>query len=187
MEVLDVLSFAGKADVYQWEEEDDNLTSKLYWRQTFCRETQELSVSISAPESIYIEWMVIFFQALRKHCICNGYFNPEVAMMICDNQECKLWMHEECLIDDILTKTYERLVEDGSEEADANGGARPAAKKGKSGRKIWKGKFDAKFHTDDSADGSHTTVTITDLRSNSKGPKTWTERVPCLKCGSLLD
>lgn len=47
MEVLDVLSFAGKADVYQWEEEDDNLTSKLYWRQTFNRETQELSVSNS--------------------------------------------------------------------------------------------------------------------------------------------
>jgi hypothetical protein len=45
MEVLDVLSFAGKADVMQWEEQDDNLTSKLYWRQTFCRETQELSVS----------------------------------------------------------------------------------------------------------------------------------------------
>jgi hypothetical protein len=44
MEVLDVLSFAGKADVVQWEEEDDNIQSKLYWRQTFCRETQELSV-----------------------------------------------------------------------------------------------------------------------------------------------
>ncbi|KAF4631529.1 hypothetical protein G7Y89_g6613 [Cudoniella acicularis] len=47
MEVLDVLSFAGKADVIQWMEEDDNIQSKLYWRQTFCRETQELSVSIS--------------------------------------------------------------------------------------------------------------------------------------------
>jgi len=45
MEVLDVLSFAGKAEVYHWEEEDDNLQHKLYWRQTFCRETQELSVS----------------------------------------------------------------------------------------------------------------------------------------------
>jgi hypothetical protein len=45
MEVLDVLSFAGKADVVQWDEVDDNLTSKLYWRQTFNRETQELSVS----------------------------------------------------------------------------------------------------------------------------------------------
>jgi hypothetical protein len=47
MEVLDVLSFAGKADVFQWDEEDDNLQHKLYWRQTFCRETQELSVSIT--------------------------------------------------------------------------------------------------------------------------------------------
>lgn len=45
MEVLDVLSFAGKADVMHWEEEDDSIHSKIYWRQTFCRETQELSVS----------------------------------------------------------------------------------------------------------------------------------------------
>lgn len=46
MEVLDVLSFAGKADVFHWEEEDDQLQSKLYWRQTLCRETKELSVSL---------------------------------------------------------------------------------------------------------------------------------------------
>jgi hypothetical protein len=45
MEVLDVLSFAGKADVFHWLEEDDNVPSKIYWRQTYCRETQELSVS----------------------------------------------------------------------------------------------------------------------------------------------
>jgi hypothetical protein len=107
-------------------------------------------------------------------------------MMICDNEDCKLWMHEECLIDDILTRTYERLVEDGSEDADANGVAKPVAKKGK-GRKIWKGKFDAKFNTEDTPDGSRTTVTITDLREKPKSPKSWTERVACLKCGSLLD
>ena len=47
MEVLDVLSFAGKADVFQWNEEDDNLVHKLYWRQTLNRETQELSVSMT--------------------------------------------------------------------------------------------------------------------------------------------
>ena len=47
MEVLDVLSFAGKAEVFHWLEEDDNLQHKLYWRQTFCRETQELSVSVA--------------------------------------------------------------------------------------------------------------------------------------------
>jgi len=49
MEVLDVLSFAGKAEVEQWTEEGtgDELPKALYWRQTFCRETQRLSVSIS--------------------------------------------------------------------------------------------------------------------------------------------
>lgn len=45
MEVLDVLSFAGKADISQYLEEDDAISTKLYWRQTFCRQTQELSVS----------------------------------------------------------------------------------------------------------------------------------------------
>ncbi len=50
MEVLDVLSFAGKADVPQWFEEDDNLQSKLYWRQTYNRTTQALSVSVCQTE-----------------------------------------------------------------------------------------------------------------------------------------
>jgi hypothetical protein len=50
MEVLDVLSFAGKADVFHWLEEDDNLQHKLYWRQTFNRETSALSVSASSPQ-----------------------------------------------------------------------------------------------------------------------------------------
>lgn len=46
MEVLDVLTFAGKADVQHWPEEDDNLQSKLYWRQTYNRNTGELSVRV---------------------------------------------------------------------------------------------------------------------------------------------
>lgn len=44
MEVLDVLTFAGKAEVYHWDEQDDNVGSQLYWRQSYCRETLELSV-----------------------------------------------------------------------------------------------------------------------------------------------
>lgn len=57
MDVLDVLSFAGKAEVNQWLEEDDNLQYKLYWRQTFCRETQALSVNLSA-------WIYLCFQLI---------------------------------------------------------------------------------------------------------------------------
>lgn len=54
MEVLDVLTFAGKADVFQWDEEDDNLQHKLYWRQTINRETQELSVCIVFSSAQYL-------------------------------------------------------------------------------------------------------------------------------------
>ena len=50
MEVLDVLSFAGKADVFHWLEEDDNLQHKLYWRQTFNRKTNALSVGAPLPQ-----------------------------------------------------------------------------------------------------------------------------------------
>jgi hypothetical protein len=107
-------------------------------------------------------------------------------MMMCDNEECKVWMHEECLIDDILTKTYEKVVEECSEEADTHVAVKPTSKKGKSERRRWKGKLNAKFYTDDTADSSNTRVTITHRRSNSKGPKTWIERVACLKCGSLF-
>jgi hypothetical protein len=51
LEVLDVLSFAGKADVQQWDEDKDGdqIRSQLYWRQTFSRETHALSVSLSLP------------------------------------------------------------------------------------------------------------------------------------------
>jgi hypothetical protein len=55
MQVLNVLSFAGKADVRQWDEEDDNLTSKLYWRQTFCIQTETLSVSFSPLMRSHVE------------------------------------------------------------------------------------------------------------------------------------
>lgn len=50
LDILDVLSFAGKADVIEWDEQSDGsefMGRNLYWRQTFCRETQALSVSIT--------------------------------------------------------------------------------------------------------------------------------------------
>jgi hypothetical protein len=106
-------------------------------------------------------------------------------MMICDNEDCKLWLHQECLIDDILTKTYERLVKDSEEAPDTNGIARTNGKKGKSSRKIWKGLFEAKFT--DSGEAEHTEVIITDLRNKTNGAKIWTERVACLKCGTVLE
>ena len=46
MDVLDVLSFAGKAEVTHWlEEDDEDPLTTLYWRQTLNRHTGQLSVS----------------------------------------------------------------------------------------------------------------------------------------------
>ncbi|TVY87290.1 hypothetical protein LAWI1_G005103 [Lachnellula willkommii] len=161
MEVLDVLSFAGKAEVVEWREEDDNIQSKLYWRQTFCRETQELS-------------------KIREHCVCKGHFNPEVSMFICDNPSCKIWLHKACLINDILKKTYTKLV---GTEPETNGIAKPNGKAGKvSKSKPFDGKFSAKIK--DQGDGPPT-IFIKDLRSGQK-LREWEESIPCPKCNAVL-
>ncbi|KAG9246669.1 hypothetical protein BJ878DRAFT_416463 [Calycina marina] len=157
MEVLDVLSFAGKADVYHWQEEDDQLHSKLYWRQTLNRATKELS-------------------SIREHCICRGHFNPEVVMEICDNPKCRIWLHDDCIIDSVLRKAWQKNVEQIGEEA--NGSQRR-----KTNIRPWKNKLTGKVKTEN----GHTTVTITDVRKDGKKRAPWDEKIECLKCGEVMD
>jgi hypothetical protein len=182
MEVLDVLTFAGKADVFHWLEEDDDLQSKLFWRQTFSRETHELSVSFVSTIYLCRSIWLIIMQKIREHCVCGGHFNPDIPMDICENPDCKVWLHEQCIIDDVLEKTYAK--ENGtSTEAETNGDSlKTSGKKGKTGSKPWTSKFTAKVNGDDQPP----TITITDLRSESEGPKSWTEAVECLKCKTPL-
>ena len=106
-------------------------------------------------------------------------------MDICENPSCKVWLHEQCIIDDALIKTYKRLVEDtSSAEPDTNGaGSKTNGKKVKPSRKLWEGKFTAQLNP--AGDSEPTTVTITDLRPDGQG--TWSERIPCPKCGSWLE
>lgn len=161
MEVLDVLSFAGKADVNQWGEEDDNIPSKLYWRQTYCRETQDLS-------------------KIREHCICKGHFNPDTPMFICDNPTCQIWLHKACLMDDILKKSYKRIV---SDESETNGTARPANGKGRPNKnKPYEGKFSARIKD---SDEEAPAIIIKDVRPG-QGQREWEEEIPCPKCGTVL-
>lgn len=104
-------------------------------------------------------------------------------MEICENPDCKVWLHEQCVIDDALTKTHKRLVEDNSSvEPDADG-TKMSGKKPKIGHKVWGGIFVGKLNPAD--DSGPTTMTITDLRSDGQG--TWTERIPCPACGTLLE
>lgn len=106
-------------------------------------------------------------------------------MDICENPSCKVWLHEQCIIDDALTKAYKRIIEDNSSaEPDTNGVAlKTNGKKAKPGRKVWEGKFKGKLIP--ASDKEPTTISITDLRATGQG--TWTERIPCPKCGTLLE
>jgi chloramphenicol 3-O-phosphotransferase len=57
MEILDVTSFAGKASVEHWLEDDvedgkEDVQMDLYWRQTFDHRTLQLSVSLENRHSL---------------------------------------------------------------------------------------------------------------------------------------
>jgi hypothetical protein len=104
-------------------------------------------------------------------------------MFICDNSSCKVWLHKECLIEDILAKTYSRLVEGetGTPDAKTNGIARTNGKKSK-GKNRYKGLFTAKIKEEGEAQPK---AVVTDLRLGAD-PKTWEEPIKCPKCSTEL-
>ncbi|KFY31319.1 hypothetical protein V493_01209 [Pseudogymnoascus sp. VKM F-4281 (FW-2241)] len=98
LDVEDVTSIAGHATVAQWfEEDDDKVQEGLYWRQTFHVITGNLS-------------------DIRRHCVCEKFYNPDVVLVACPNEKCETWMHEECIVNDALTKAYNALPADPEEE-----------------------------------------------------------------------
>jgi hypothetical protein len=115
--------------------------------------------------------------------VCKGHFNPEVSMYICDNEDCKLWLHPECLVEDVLNKTYRRLVmkEDPDTKELTNGVARSNNQKAK-GKPLYKGFFSATIpgHGEEPP-----RINIKDLRAGAN-PKTWNESICCPKCRTTL-
>ncbi|KAG4426949.1 hypothetical protein IFR05_017568, partial [Cadophora sp. M221] len=106
---------------------------------------------------------------LRMHCLCDGYLNPDDTMYICDNRNCKVYFHENHLIDDCLAKTYERVV-----STDVALGVAKST--------LYKGILEATIQED-----THGTprIVITDLRPGAD-PKTWMELILCPKCDCPL-
>jgi hypothetical protein len=120
-------------------------------------------------------------QRIREHCVCRGHFNPEVPMEICENPACKIWLHEECIIDDVLTTTYNKLAcavkaEKNGTELKTNGQVKKL--------QPWKGKFKATIKPPRN-EKERTTIQIIDMRPKGKG--TWSERIPCTHCRTLLE
>ncbi|KFZ24926.1 hypothetical protein V502_00603 [Pseudogymnoascus sp. VKM F-4520 (FW-2644)] len=104
LDVLDVTSMAGHAPVAQWfEDDDDNTQDGFYWRQTFKIMSRGLS-------------------SIRKYCICENYYNPDLTLVACPNEECRLWMHEGCIATNSKTKAYHALTAN-SEEMERHKGS----------------------------------------------------------------
>jgi hypothetical protein len=102
-------------------------------------------------------------------------------MEICDNSSCQTWLHHECLIDDILTRTYNSNLKPSVE---GTNGAPVKSNGNKKKIPIWQGKFSARINA--GSDGGHTEVTIIDMREPGVRPS-WKERVRCLKCEQYLE
>jgi hypothetical protein len=105
-------------------------------------------------------------------------------MFICDNSSCKVWLHKECLIEDILAKTYSRLIEgeDDTPDGKTNGIARTNGKKSKGNKRRYKGLFTAKIKEEGEAQPK---AVINDSRPGAD-PKTWEEAIKCPKCSTEL-
>ncbi|KAI9720060.1 MAG: hypothetical protein M1812_003187 [Candelaria pacifica] len=165
MEIIDAMTVAGRADVHHWLENDgDDVLTGLYWRQTYHCFKGAIS-------------------ALPGRCVCKKPTNPDKILLGCSNKACGSWLHEECVIEDALTKTQERLVGKTVEGADKRSTKR---KSGAGATKFSQkashsGLFEARIEKG-SENTTQIRVVITDLRKDGVEPSTWEEYVVCLVC-----
>lgn len=202
MEIVDAMTVACGADeIKHWHERDDgddDDVGPLFFRQYLNVLDGKLSVSSWGTIEPRRLWpALMLFQEIRKHCACGSFYNPDRTLIGCSNESCKVWMHEECVVYDVLGKVYARLVpEDASSAKSAVTTNEASGKTSKSSAKRvskaatvslkkrpWEGKFTASIDTQKA--GVAGKVTVTDERGQD--PETWTETVLCLKCGKPVD
>ncbi|KAI0195465.1 hypothetical protein F4808DRAFT_330426 [Astrocystis sublimbata] len=94
MDVINVVSVTAQAKVNQWDEtNEDEVQEALYWRQAFDVRSMELSSAL-------------------PRCKCNRPENPDSQLLNCTNTDCKMWLHDDCLVHEALMKTFARLGAD---------------------------------------------------------------------------
>jgi len=95
-------------------------------------------------------------------------------MYICDNKDCGLWLHEECVIKAALTETWEKVKHEIS-----NNEVKATSKKQK---EPYEGKLSGKIR-----DGvTEFQVEVTDLRHGDQKGTNTTVPASCLKCHAKL-
>ncbi|KAI9698395.1 MAG: hypothetical protein M1836_003975 [Candelina mexicana] len=166
MEIIDAMTVAGRAEVHHWLENDgDDVLTSLYWRQTYHCFKGTIS-------------------ALRPRCVCKQPMNPDKLLMACSNEDCEMWLHEDCIIEDTLTKTFDRLVgKTTTDDTDKKSAKRKsgAGAVGKPQKASYSGLFEARIDQGVEKD-TPIRVAITDLRKDGIEPGTWEEPVICLAC-----
>jgi hypothetical protein len=201
MEVVDAKAVAGSADISHWDEDvEDEEVSHRFWRQFY-------NVQLQGRKTDGLS-------TIRRHCICDEYYNPDKTMLKCPNPKCGIWNHQECLEEAILEQTYGRLVGNQdppktkakpspastmaqlkSEEKTRSREKNGRATKGKLAKvwslkqsakqsQPWKGLLKAEISVGQRGAGG-AVVTITDERAQD--PEVWTEGIQCLKCRTSID
>jgi len=115
VDIINVVSVTSQAQVKQWyEENDDEIQQALYWRQAFDIRTYELSVGYMSfhPNVIVAKLTRMFGQTVELVCSCNTPAHPDNLLVGCTTESCKKWMHEQCITEEALKETYNRLGTD---------------------------------------------------------------------------
>jgi hypothetical protein len=198
MEIVDAMTVASGADISHWDEKvEDQDVGERFWRQFYdvrLRETKSGGLS-----------------AIREHCVCHEYYNPDETMLRCPNSKCGIWNHQECLEHAILAQTYARLIgressmeaktklfpasklaqlnEDLKSKVGLGRKTKGAAAKSSSLKNytkqpaLWEGLLKAEMAVGEK--GGKALVTITDKRAQE--PEVWTEGIQCLNCGTSIE
>lgn len=120
-------------------------------------------------------------------------------MFMCDRMGCEIWLHEECLLDDVLRETFAvhsktKLPQLVGADEDSLTFRSPSSKSTKAttksvaqadSKKIYEGRFTGDIIQESD---SKPMVHITDLRAQANGPnRNWDEHLFCLKCRQRLE
>lgn len=112
MQIIDAMTINSKVDsLSKYNEEDDSALTSGYddflWRQTLNIRSTSKALSV-----------------LRTYCVCEQPSNPNVALIKCDQPKCDaFWMHQACLIDAAVQKTYNTALQKSCTEREEDGPA----------------------------------------------------------------
>ncbi|KAF1959377.1 hypothetical protein CC80DRAFT_545754 [Byssothecium circinans] len=105
---------------------------------------------------------------LPKYCIDKAPYDPNSLLVQCDT--CKQWLHGHCL---------EQAAQQDALAAHSVEDCKKGAKR--------KSKDGVALMAEISATSGHTRMTITDRRTRSKTPKSWTVPIKCLICKATIE